>query len=842
MGVNMNGLTTKEVNISRSKYGSNTLTKVKQKSLFKLILESFGDPIIKILLIVLAIKIVFLFRDFDWYETIGILIAIILSSVIGAISEYGSEEAFKRLEEEAASKNATVLRNGHICKILATEIVVGDIVILYSGDLVPADGFIVEGRVSVNEASVNGEAKEKEKKLNDYLYASTIIYEGECKVKIDKVGDHTLIGNLAKEIQVSDSVSPLKLRLSHLAKVISRIGYVGAIFIAIIYLLTTKDYSINNILYALTLSITVIVVTVPEGLPMMITLVLSSNMKKMLKNNVLVRKLVGIETSGNINYLLTDKTGTLTEGKLKVTNYVTPQNKKVNNLNAINTRLQKEIEINLILNNASMIDEKGNIIGGNQTDKAILEFIGKNNIEGKIIAKESFDSSKKYSLITLDNNITYIKGAKEVILDKCSYYLNEIGEKKLLFDKEKIAKSIDYEAATGSRIIVLALSTSYYNLEKLEGLTYLGYLVIKDTIRNTALESVKTLHKAGINVVMITGDALNTAISIAKETNIITNKDDIALTSQEFNNLDDEEIIRIMPKLKVIARSLPQDKSRLVEILKNNGLIVGMTGDGINDAGALKKANVGFAMGSGTEVAKEASDIIILDDNIASITKSVLFGRTIFKSIRKFIIFQLTVNSMAMIMAIVGPLINISTPVTVIQMLWINMIMDTLAGIAFAHEPPLEEYMQESPKTKKEPIINGYMYKEIIFTGLYSALIGILFLKLPLTYKFIRYSSDERYLMTAYFALFIFVGIFNALNARTSRINVLANITKNKAFIIIFSLIILVQLYLIYYGGDLFRTYGLTIKELGFVICLAFSVIPFDWLRKMLSKKRFKAI
>jgi P-type Ca2+ transporter type 2C len=356
-------------------------------------------------------------------------------------------------------------------------------------------------------------------------------------------------------------------------------------------------------------------------------------------------------------------------------------------------------------------------------------------------------------------------------------------------------------------------------------------------VRSTTVDAIKTLNNANINVIMVTGDALNTAKSIAKETGIMNNSADIAIDSNSLSNLSDAEIIKIYPHLKVIARALPSDKSRLVTVLENNNLVVGMTGDGVNDAPALKKANVGFAIGSGTEVAKSAADIIILDDNILSITQAILFGRTIFKSIRKFIIFQLTVNLCAMIMAIIGPLINVTTPVTIIQMLWINMIMDTLAGVAFASDSPLPEYMMEPPKNINVKIINKYMYNEILLTGLYSAIIGILFLKVPLFSIFIR--NDSKYLMTAYFALFIFIGIFNALNARTERINLFANILKNKPFIIIFTIISIIQIYLIYYGGTLFRTYGLTFSELIYTILLAATVMPFDQIRKIKSKKRF---
>ena len=582
---------------------------------------------------------------------------------------------------------------------------------------------------------------------------------------------------------------------------------------------------------------TVIVVTVPEGLPLMVTLVLSSNMKRMLKDNVLVRKLIGIETSGNINCLLTDKTGTLTEGNLKVTTFVTPLNQKVTDFSCLSSKLQLEVANNLFYNNSSFFNANKEITGGNQTDKAILKYINKPYSKHKIISKKLFDSKDKYSSVTLDNEVTYFKGAKEVLLDKCLYYLDSSGNKKVLLNKEVISKNIDNEAKTGSRIIFLTSKDKHSTSH-----TYLGYLIIKDTIRKTTVPSINILHNAGINVIMITGDNIDTATSIAKESGIITSKNDLALTSKEFNSLSDEEINSLYNRIKVIARALPKDKSRMVKILQNMDLVVGMTGDGINDAGALKAADVGFAMGSGTEVAKEASDIIILDDNIKSITKAILFGRTIFKSIRKFIIFQLTVNICAMLMAILGPIFDITTPVTVIQMLWINMIMDTLAGIAFASEPPLEEYMLESPKTKAVPIINSYMFKEILFTGLYTSLLGIFFLKSNFIYSFIRYSNDYRYLYTAYFAFFIFSALFNALNARTTRLNILANISKNQPFIFIFAGITIVQIYLIYYGGDLFRTYGLTVKELLFVILLSLSVIPFDWLRKLLISKDSKKL
>src|SRR5574344_972936 len=627
MGVEMIGLTAKEVLENRKKYGSNVLTKTKRKSFLKLIIESASDPIIKILLIVLMIKIVFLFRDFDWFETIGILIAIILASVISAISEYGSETAFENLEHENGYGFSIVLRDGKIKKLVSSELVVGDAVLLNSGDKIPADGHIITGHVLVNESSINGETKEKEKHLNDKLYSSTIIYDGEAKMIVDKVGDNSLIGNLAKEIQEESPVSHLKLRLTHLSKIISILGYIGAFLAALVYLISTHNYVISNILYALTLGVTVIVVAVPEGLPMMITLVLSSNMKRMFKSNILVRKLIGIETSGNINVLLTDKTGTLTEGKLNVIGYIGLNNKLNKNINDLNSKLKEEVNNNLFYNNSSFYDDDKNIVGGNATDQAIIKYSQSDN-SYKILNRKTFDSVNKFSLVTLNNKITYIKGASDVLLNNCNYYLDEYGVKRLLYSKKSILECIDKYTSKGIRILMLCSSSSYIETNSLNNLTYQGLILIKDRVRKTTLDTIKTLDAAGILTIMVTGDAINTGIAIAKETGIIKSSSDIAIDSNKLAKLSDEEIINIYPHLKVVARALPQDKSRLVNILESKGLIVGMTGDGINDAPALKKANVGFAIGSGTDVAKSASDIIILDDNIKSIAKSILFGRT----------------------------------------------------------------------------------------------------------------------------------------------------------------------------------------------------------------------
>ena len=861
------GLDDKQVIKARQKYGSNQISTKEKEGFLKLLLESLGDPIIKILLIALAIKTIFLFRDFDWFETLGIVIAIFLASFISSISEYGSEKAFIKLQEESSKIKCRVKRNGKIKEINIDEIVIGDIVLLQTGDKIPADGIIVEGSISVDESSLNGEAKEvykeKTKDINNpfeenKVFRGTVVYANEATMLVTLVGDKTFYGKLAEEIQEKQPDSPLKLRLRHLASIISKMGYIGAFLVAFSYLFSViiidNNFDLNQIkntvtnfhlmftyfIHALTLCVTIIVVAVPEGLPMMITLVLSSNMKRMLKNNVLVRKLVGIETAGNLNILFTDKTGTLTKGKLEAVNFMSGSLKNYKNEHELlkYPNLHRVLKTSIIYNNSSSYDGK-EIIGGNITDRALLGFITSPiTYEIKKIKTFPFDSKKKYSYSTIDvgKKVQLIKGAPEIILPNCSYYINEDGRRKILLNKKSINQELINATKKGMRVLAIASKESeHFSLERL---TFIGLMFIKDEVRKEAIEGINLVNQAHIQTVMITGDNKDTAIAIGKDIGLLTSDKDIVLTTDELNQKTDEEIKKILPNLKIVARSLPQDKSRLVKISQELGLVVGMTGDGVNDAPALKKADVGFAMGSGTEVSKEASDIVILDDNFLSISKAILFGRTIFKSIRKFIIFQLTINLCAVSLSIIGPFIGIETPVTVIQMLWINMVMDTLAGIAFAYEPPLADYMKEYPKKKDEPIINGYMINEILFTGIYSSILCILFLKIPFIYDLFRVGENDKYFMTGFFGLFIFMGIFNSFNARTHRLNLFAHIFQNKAFIIVILLILVIQLYLIYFGGNLFRTSGLTLFELIIMIMIAFTVIPVDWLRKLYLKKR----
>ena len=563
---------------------------------------------------------------------------------------------------------------------------------------------------------------------------------------------------------------------------------------------------------------------------MMITLVLSSNMKKMLKDNVLVRKLTGIDAAGNINILLTDKTGTLTKGTLDIIGFLDGKGEDLDNSNTI---IKDMINQSIFINNESNYDKENNkIIGGNITDKALLSFVKEYKIDYKLIEQIPFNSKNKYMYTKIKYNketVNFLKGAFETVITYCNSYYDKYGNIHMLNNKNEIEKRIKELSKSKLRVIALAIS---HNRETMNNMTLLGFVLLRDDIRENVKEGIDLVKKASIQVIMITGDNKDTAVSIAKELNLIE-EDDIILTSKKFNDMKDEEIIPILSKIKVIARALPQDKGRLVKIAQKMNLVVGMTGDGVNDSIALKKADVGFAMGSGTEVAKEASDIVILDNNFYSITNAILYGRTIFKSIRKFIICQLTINLCSLFVSIIGPFIGIPVPITVIQMLWINMIMDTLSGLAFSYEPALKEYMYEVPKSKNENIINKYMLNQIIVIGLYSSVLCIFFLKSNLIK-----SIYKENILTAFFGLIIFISIFNSFCARTHRLNILGNITKNKVFIIIISFITIMQIYLIYKGGELFRTNGLSLKEFFIMLLISLTIFPIDLIRKIILKRK----
>lgn len=839
------GLNDKEVEESRKKYGSNIINDKNENTFFNLLLESLGDPIIKILLIALAIKILISFRHFDWYETIGIIIAILLASVISSISEYGSNKAFKHLQEETSNIKCKVYRNNKLCEVYISNIVVNDIISLSSGDKIPADGIVISGQIICDEAFLSGEAKEITKNVNDFVYSGSNIYKGNSLVRITKVGKDTIMGSMIEKMQVSNEESPLRKKLRILANEISKLGYIGAVIASLSYLFLKivvennfcfsliitdlKDIHLmfSYFLYALTLTVTIIIMAVPEGLPMMITIVLSSNMKRMLKDNVLVRKLVGIETSGSLNVLLCDKTGTLTEGKLELKELINYNNISLLDINNLSKNIKSVICDSLYLNNETIFND-GKFIGGNTTDRAIMAYIYKYSHTKEIIDRKNFDSDTKYSYVRT-SDYYYFKGASEKLLPLCNSYLDMDGKIQYDFNKENIIPLIKEYTSKGYRVLVNAISKTS------KSLTFISLIILSDTIRKEAKPSIEIIKKSGIHPVMITGDDANTASNIAEEIGL-KEKNSITISHDELVLMKDNELIKLLPNLSIVSRALPDDKARLVKLYKQQGLIVGMTGDGVNDCLALKNSDVAFALGSGCEVAKEASDIVILDNNISSICNAILYGRTIFKSIRKFITYQLIVNICALILSILGPFIGVITPITIVQMLWLNMIMDTFVGLAFSYEPPKKEYLKEKPKSLKEKILNKYMISMVIINGLTSAILCIVLIKVPYFVNQFRHSLDNKYLLTGFFALFVFLGITNSFLVKIGKAKI-KSLFDNKVFLLINIFIIVFQIIIIYKGGELFRAYGLTISELKVVLLLNSLLLPINFLRKSISQK-----
>ena len=851
------GLTQEEVVKSREKHGENRLSAYKKKSFFKCFISNLGDPIIKILIGALIINIIFMFPNINWFESGGILFSIVIATLVSTVSEYSSENTFEKLREKSQNQRAVVKRAEGVVEIKQEEIVVGDILILSAGESVFADSVVIKGNIFVNESALTGESREVSKKEGDKVLKGSLVLMGSCEAEAQTVGENTYYGRVAKELRSETRPSPLKKRLSQLAKSISKLGYIASILIAFSYLfnvfvidagfqsdeilLRLKDvrFLFSKLLYALTLAVSIIVVAVPEGLPMMITVVLSSNMKNMMKDNVLVKKLVGIETSGNISLLFTDKTGTLTEGKLKV--------KEIHTLFDSYTSLSSlrrcpEFEKYLTLcacycNDARMNGVKA--IGSDATDRSILEYFSSKKPRAEIKERVPFDSGKKYSAASVEINgkeIALFKGAPEKLLGVSEFYLTEMGEKRILKGEEigKLHQKMKDLANNSYRVVAMAIKEGVDT--SLGGLTFIGLIALRDKVRHGALQAINQVTKAGVGVVMITGDNPHTAEAIAKECGIISplTKRKEVITGEMMEKMNDEEIKNLLPQIAVIARALPSDKSRLVKIAQSCGYVVGMTGDGINDAPSLKLADVGFGMGDGTDVAKEACDIVISDNNFASIVKAILYGRTIFNSIRSFIVFQLAMNFSAVGISLIGPFIGIDNPVTVTQMLWINIIMDTLGALAFAKEPHLNDYMKCPPLPLTEKIISKNMIKKISSTAIYVLLMCVWFLKSD-TLPMILTRGDEKYILSAFFAMFIFTGVFVCFISRTDRINIVSNLNKNRSFMVIMLLISVMQMAFIYFGGDTFRATPLAPWDLIKVILISFTVVIFDFIRKIAS-------
>ena len=910
------GLTDSQAEESRRKYGDNSMTEQASESFFDKLKGNLGDPMIKILIVALGVNVLLwilgvagLIEDApEWYEPLGILVAIALATLVSTISEYNNENAFQKLQEEASRIMCKVYRNGDITEVAINDIVVGDAILLQAGDKIPADGILIDGDLKVDQSVLNGESREAKKiaapdgwkdtdeSLNfdneHKVFRGSVVCSGNAVMEVTVVGDKSVYGKIASELQVEDDrETPLKVKLGKLANGISKFGYIGGIAIAVAMLFKTIFMDtgfdpgaffmvdgafqwlplLKEVINAVMLAVIIIVMAVPEGLPLMIAIVSAQNMGKMLKDNVLVRKVAGIETAGSLNILFSDKTGTITKGKLEAVSFITGDVKEFKKIDELGAGQKDILSVSIQHNTLSMVSGEGadrRVIGGNATERAILGF----DIDGKkqdgitTVGNIPFNSTNKYSATQVDGakKITLIKGAPEKILQRCATYYDENGEKQP-FDMAKLNAKIDELANRAIRVLAIATSDDALGEESLpEGnnWTLVGAVGIRDEVRPESVTAIAEVKGAGVQVVMITGDRKETAVAIAKDAGLLEKDTDVVLTSDELAKLSDDEIKKMLPKIRVIARALPSDKSRLVRLAQELDLVAGMTGDGVNDSPALKKADVGFAMGGGTEVAKEASDIVILDDNFNSIDKAILYGRTIFNSIRKFIVFQLTINVAAVLISFICPLLDLASPLNVIQILWVNLVMDTLAALAFGGEPALRRFMKEKPKRRTEAIISKNMLSEIIVGAGWTFVLSLAMLLLGEKLKdasgvtlleswgLISSGSIEGdahiYLTTAYFAFFIFIAVFNGFNARTDKLNLFDNLTRNKGFLTVFGIIALVQIAMTYIGvafpavGDILGCHGLGLTEWLVVLVMAISIIPVDLIRKAVMRSADK--
>lgn len=871
------GLTTAQVQESLTNNGNNSLTQPPKETFLHKLWMNFQDPIIKILVFALIVNIFFVYTGHgDWIETAGIFLAIILATFVSTYSEYSNESAFQKLQEEASLISCKVWRDGIPKEVHIDDIVVDDAIILQAGDKIPVDGILLDGEIKVDQATLNGESEEANKQIapKDFiwgvgnidfldinkLFRGSVVVEGQGIMRALTIGDNSVYGKLTQELKDDERDSPLKVKLTELAGQISKVGYSVGMLIVLAVMLhnvliapSVGEYfadvpsMIQDLVQAIILGIIIIVMAVPEGLPLMIAVVSSLNMKKMLKDNVLVRKLAGIETAGSLNLLYTDKTGTITKGKLEVVNFLIGDGTTFSSFDNLPDKIKELTFANCLLNTSAAVAD-GKVIGGNMTEVALSNYLSGYQVDLELekIHFIPFNSVNKYSLVQVRGNHDFclIKGAPDKLVDYAQEYFDAAGnvcsltaESKRALDKQMITF-----AENSIRMLGLFTYPDVIEGDKLpeEGLRLIGVACIRDDVRPEAVEAIGEVQSAGVQVVMITGDRKETAMAIAKDAGILREPTDIVWTSDELAILSDDQVKAYIPNLRVVARALPMDKSRLVRLSQELGLVVGMTGDGVNDSPALKKADVGFAMGSGTEVAKEAGDIVILDDNFLSIKKAILYGRTIYNSICKFITFQLTINFSAVVINLVAPFIGIEKPLTITQILWINLIMDTMAALAFGGEPALEEYLREKPKKRQAPIISREMAINILLAGAYMTFIAILFFKSPTVDHWFRNAPDHIYTYTGFFCVYVLMAVFNGFNVRVRSLNLLENISKNIGFLQIMALIVIVQIILTFVGGKILRMTPLTSEEWIIVVTMAFSMIIVDLMRKFVFGKLSK--
>lgn len=876
----MYGLKSSEVEKQREKYGSNKLPEKKLKTGFQFFMETFESHINQILLAMMIVfTVIAVFGQGSYSEPIGVAVVLLAIALLGMNTGLKSQKSAKELKDRTSIHYCNVIRDGKVEHINSNDLVVGDLVIIQSGEAIYADGYLVEGNVKVDNSVLNGESDPCKKtpwknedsspiiiggkrhaNSNDYvdsysLFSGTTVTDGEGKMVVTNVGVNTVNGQTISTInEIEETKTSLEIQLDDLAGQISKFGYIGATIIVVALIVTNiiqiggiAEYLnigwigiLKNVLTIAVTALTIIVAAVPEGLPLIINLITAQNAKVMIKHNVLAKHTNKIPEAGNIQLLCTDKTGTLTVGKLVPVENVMGDGKSITE----DENTYNLFKYNVILNSSAMFDENNKIVGGNATERALLSLVNADEYKkitnsATIVSKKSFNSANKFSAVETEYNgetFTYYKGAPERLIDAAEKCVTLNGLESI--DKDKLKMIVRSYTVKAMRVIATGYSSSKLPEEGFPNdLIITSLVAIRDDVRQEVPEAVAKMHDAGVQVMMVTGDVIDTAKAIAKDAGLITSESDIAMSAIDFDALSDEEAKEKLPYIKVIARATPNTKLRIVRLAQELGLCVGMTGDGSNDAPALKAADVGFSMGSGTDVCKEAGDIIITDDNFVSITDAVLLGRTFMHNVMKFLKFQLPINVGLVILSILYPIIMSVEAIAAVQILVINIVMDSLNSLSFGGEPAKDEYMKEKPIPKGSKLLSKETIGQIAVSVV--AFIGIFGITLlPPVQKIL--GNDEAVYATVRFALLIMMATFNGFNIRTDGFNLFKGIGKNKLFIEISVVIFALTFVLAQFGGDIMGCTAMTSTQWGVTVSLAFMIIPIDLVRKAIIKIKRK--
>lgn len=867
-----NGLSNEQVEESRKLHGSNKLPEPELKKWYHFAKEALTEPITMILIIIALFQLVLgAMGVMSLSEPVMIIVVLAIVTEIAVKTGLGIQKSAAELRAKTAVRYCDVVRDGSVQTINKDDLVVGDLVLLRTGQEIFADGFIVEGEISVNNAAINGETKECRKipsanyehvkttstaAYTDQcsLFAGTVIMSGEGKMIVTDVGVNTVNGDTLVKMQTLEPPkTALDIALDHLCDFISKWGTIAAVLAFVIMTITgilnagsLSQYFSGNILENIqkvaqntSNALTIIVAAVPEGLPLIVKLVTKQNVSTMEKFNILAKNTGKIPELAYVNLICTDKTGTLTTGEMTSTVMINGNCQDIFNKES---SLNELIDLNICMNNSAVFDSNGNITGGNSIDRAVLDMLSPEDakkIQNKAIMKKRvpFSSENKFSAVTLNNganDFTVYKGAPEKLIEKCKFYLDNDGIVTELTEEKRKALKSHIKGLTEKAMRCIALTISDKTDDGLpDEMNLLGVIGVVDPVRNEVPEAVKIAHKAGIQVIEITGDCMETAKAVAMEAGIYK-PGDLAVTNDEFEAMSDVKVKEIIPQLRVISRCSPNTKLRLVTLAQEIGMSVAMTGDGVNDAPALKKADVGFGMQDGSDVAKEAADIVLTDNNFASVVKAVELGRTFMHNIMMFLEFQLPINISLLILSMVFPIISGgSALLAAVQILIVNIIMDSLNSLSFGGEPPKEEYMNEEPIMKGSGLfIRGAKGRIALSSIVFIALFGVITFG-PVGNMFATKLSA----MTARFALLCLMAVFNGFTIRTDSMNLFKGIKNNKLFVYIALGIFAMAVVLCNFVGNLVQTTPMDAKQWIVVLVTAFMVVPVDWIRKAICKK-----